>query len=106
MFGVNSVRPTHIAKAFVSLLLAGFLISCGGGGGGGSGEKGSSKNKPTSNVKGTAIRILHGAIDANPVDLYSSLKEDKLGSSFFAESSFFVSLPSGCLLYTSDAADE
>lgn len=31
MFGVNSVRPTHIAKAFVSLLLAGFLISCGSG---------------------------------------------------------------------------
>ncbi len=77
------------------IFLSGFLISCGGGGGGGSGEKGSSKNKPTSNVKGTAIRILHGAIDANPVDLYSSLKEDKLGSSFFAESSFFVSLPSG-----------
>lgn len=69
---------------FVLISLVVFVSGCGGGSSSGSGGGSSSAN-----VKGTGIRILHGAIDAAPVDLYSSAKEQKIGAAFFAENTFY-----------------
>jgi hypothetical protein len=59
-----------IKNTFYALAVL-MLTSCGGGSGGGSSSKG--------------VRVLHGSIDAPPVDLFSTGKEEILQSARFAQ---------------------
>lgn len=70
------------------------LSGCGGGGGGGS-DQGSGRSAAT------GVRILHGAIEGAPVDLYSSSQEGSpIGNARFGEESFYLALPTGESLIT------
>jgi hypothetical protein len=76
-------RIVFIIPSLVSLLS---VVSCGGGGGG---EGGSESSE-------TGVRILHGAIDAAPVDLVTSAAPSKvLQTVRFAERSTYSQLGDG-----------
>lgn len=75
-------------KTILALLVL-FLSACGGGGGSGG------SNEPDS--LRTGARVLHGAIEAAPVDLVSSL-QGVVQTAKFAESSGYVELLSGTQL--------
>lgn len=69
--------------AVISILL---LVSCGGGGGGGGGSS------PDARLYGA--RILHGAVEAAPIDLVSSL-QGIVQTAKFGESAGFAEFQSG-----------
>jgi hypothetical protein len=64
------------------------LSACGGGGGGGEGGGGGSAPR--------GVRILHGAIDAAPIDVYTSLSPGALiQRASFASTQLYSLLPEG-----------
>ncbi|MFN8389554.1 MAG: DUF4397 domain-containing protein [Bdellovibrionota bacterium] len=66
------------------------LASCSGGGGGGGGGGG---NDGTHRSTGTGIRIIHGALDAPPVDL--KIGEEYLNRGAFLLPNFYAGVGSG-----------
>lgn len=83
-----------LSNRLVVVLCSILLAACSGGGGSGGGS-GSSK-RPS-----TGFRVLHGAIDTAPLDIYSSLKEgSSLGVSAFERSSNYISSGTGDLTVT------
>ncbi len=78
---------------FLSLLFSG-LASCSGGGGG----DGGGGNDGTRRSTKTGIRILHGALDIEPVDL--RIGDQILNHSAFMETNFYSDVPSGSQLVT------
>ncbi len=70
-----------------------FLSSCGGGGGGG---ESSSPNDDFVGTNSSGVRVIHGALDAPPFDLFSNARTGEiLQRSRFAGPSGYSSLPVG-----------
>lgn len=79
---------------FFIFVLSLSLCACGGGGGGGGG--GSSAR--------TGVRILHGAIDVTPLDLYSTVVDGLVQTTKFASNNFYAGLPEGDQVLTATRA--
>lgn len=77
-------------KILIIVLIA-TLTACSGGGGGGGG----SSNSSSRNAK-YGLRVLHAALDAAPLNVYSSLKPGQsLATVRFGLDSFYLGLPTG-----------
>ena len=74
-------------KNLFAVILLTIFSSCGGGGGGGGGG-----DEPDTSTRGA--RVLHGAIEAAPVDLVSSL-QGIIKTARFADNTGYVELNSG-----------
>ncbi|MCB0332945.1 MAG: DUF4397 domain-containing protein [Bdellovibrionales bacterium] len=81
-------------KKVILVILLLTLFSCGGGGGGG-GES-SSSNDSVVGTSGSGVRVLHGALDAPPFDLFSNaLSGELLQRSRFGGPGGYSSVPVG-----------
>lgn len=78
------LRNIQCKLLFIAVLL---LSSCGGGGGGGS--------EGSDVVPRTGVRVLHGALDASPLDINSNLSARSAEGYSFASASQFLSLETG-----------
>jgi hypothetical protein len=111
----NSLEPT-LQKTMKSnqifkLALAFILFSsigCGGGGGGGGGGSDNSNNQTTdvgqlSRGTDTAIRLMHGTIDATPLTLRTGTQAIRSGR--FAQETFYSRVSPGELLLSVERAN-
>lgn len=73
----------------LSISVSAGLTACGGGGGGGSSTSGTGRSAST------GIRILHAAIDASPVDIYTSNSVTAIQTGRFALDSVYAGLKTG-----------
>jgi hypothetical protein len=78
-------------RAVIGFLAAAVLCATGCSGGGGGGESGSGLTKSAS----TGVRVLHGAIDAPPMDLVASSDATPLDTARFGRSAFYAGLGTG-----------
>jgi hypothetical protein len=82
----------HVLKIFISVLIISVLASCGGGGGGGAGSDGSELVQSTR----TAVRLLHGSIDASPIELWVGNEPEAYSQKArFAQGRFYVAVDDG-----------
>jgi hypothetical protein len=83
-----------IASRILFISIASFLVACGGGGGGSS--TGGSGGGGIGSDSNSGVRVLHGAIDGSPVDLFSSLSGGPLETKIhFADSKGYRTIPDG-----------
>ncbi len=91
-----------VFRAVILLAVSVLFSACGGGGGGGGGEGGGSGSVEdgTERTSGTGVRIIHAALDIEPVDLKIGL--DYAARAAFMDIDFMTDVKSG----TTDVAVE
>ncbi len=98
MFGVGAVRGGKLTTVILFRLYVGALLcmgisACGGGGGGEGGGNNTGRPDGSRRTTGTGIRIIHAALDVEPVDL--KIGANYLNSARFMEPSFYAEVDSG-----------
>lgn len=87
-------KKIKTTKTIVCLLVVTSLFGCGGGGGGGGDVD--TKDGALRQSINTAIRVLHGSLDATPVDLYFGTEQRSLiQTARFGEQKFYQQIDSG-----------
>src|SRR5690349_7044277 len=86
----------------ILILSLSFIVftACSGGGGG---DGGGSSNDGSRRSTHTGIRILHGALDVEPVDL--RIGEEYLNRAKFMDPNFYADVPQGQQLVTLERAN-
>lgn len=75
-----------VLRNVLSCIAVLFFVSCGGGGGGGSSQSSAS----------TGVRVLHGSIDAVPMQIVSSLRPSEVvTTAYFGEQTLYGELSTG-----------
>lgn len=97
---LSSVQSKRLS-IFLSIFVLSAFTSCGGGGGGGGGD--GDTNDGTRRTTNTGIRILHGALDIEPVDL--KIGEKYLGRTSFMKENFYAESGDGSQVVTLERAN-